>query len=629
MLQAIRSSTGSWIVKGFLGVIALSFAVWGVGDMVTGGSDATVIVIGDEEIAASAYNREFQRQSRTMQARFNRVLDTDMLRVFGVFEQTERSLVDRSLLAQASDQLGLAVSEDYVVKDTYATDIFKNSLGRFDPVRFDRIIANQGLSQEGYFAARRGDFAREHLVRSVAGRGVVPSSLVDALYAYREERRVAEVLVILSERFQDIPAPDDTALSAFYEANEDLFTAPEYRAATYLALSAVDLLDEVSADEEELREAYDANLDEFITRATRTVRQMVIDDQATAKAAHAALLEGRAFDAVGTEFASVIDLGRVTREELPADVADAVFALGEGEISAPIKSAFGWHIATASEIVEEVTRSFEEVRTELDRTIRLEKAGDALFDLGNRLQDELAGGATIEEIAVNIGLRATNVEAVDAGGSDRDGQPVEGIARGGDLVRTIFQVEEGIVSDLIETEEGGYLVVRVDRVIAPALRPFDEVRGQLVIGWQVEARNERAAAEAERLAAQVRGGRAPAEIAAEENLERRLSPALKRSMGRAQTLLSEAVLAQLFTLKEGEVATGAGAGGQTQVVARLSEIRRAGPNSEAAVFKNLRQELESGLAADRLTEFRNALGRQFPIEVDRGRIDAMYRGRSG
>jgi peptidyl-prolyl cis-trans isomerase D len=120
MLQAIRKGTGSWITKGFLLVIVLSFAVWGVGDIIRGPRDTTVITVGSRDISASEFNREFQVDMRLLQARLSTVIPPEDVRRFGIVDATVRRFVDRSLLDQAVGDLDLAVA-DAVVEAIWAS----------------------------------------------------------------------------------------------------------------------------------------------------------------------------------------------------------------------------------------------------------------------------------------------------------------------------------------------------------------------------------------------------------------------------------------------------------------------------------------------------------------------------
>ena len=120
-------------------------------------------------------------------------------------------------------------------------------------------------------------------------------------------------------------------------------------------------------------------------------------------------------------------LGVLTIEDLPLppETAEAVFAAAEGQYPDPQQSDFGWHVYRINEVIPGETTSLEEAREELRRELALRRAADSLFELANRLEDELAGGATLEEGASRLDLNAGNIPRIDADGRAPDGADVE------------------------------------------------------------------------------------------------------------------------------------------------------------------------------------------------------------
>lgn len=627
MLQAIRRGTKSWITKAFLLLIVASFAVWGVGDILRGPRDSTVITVGDRYVTASEFSRAYQLDMRLLQARLNMVISAEDARRFGVVDATVKRFVDRSLIAQAVDEFSLAVSEAVVQQRAIANPAFQNSQGRFDRRIFEASIRNQGMDEQMYFATSRGDIARELLVESVAGAGAVPKVLARRIYAYRQERRAAQIIVIPHAAMTGVGAPDEGALAAFHQEWGLSFTAPEYRSLAYLSLAPADLVDEISISEDELGEEYQMRLDDYVTLARRDVDQIVLEDEAAARAAHERLTSGADFAEIAAEIADLgpedISLGMVTETALPAELGKAVFALPENGLSGPLKSPFGWHLFRVKALIEGGTRSLDEVREELTRTLKLERAGNSVFELANELQDALAGGATLEEAARKLDLRLRRVEALDRAGADAAGTPVADLPDPRTFIATAFQVELGIESDLAETDQGSYYILRVDKITAPALRPLESVRDEVADAWRAEQRRVAARAKAEEAADKVRGGAGVAAVAAELGFETRLTPALTRDAGQADPAISGTVLSALFALGLGEVATGPAGTDEAQVVARLESVETPSPEANAQAMKRITEELRLGLAVDVLTQYRAALEKAYKIEINEVAIDTL------
>jgi peptidyl-prolyl cis-trans isomerase D len=626
MLQAIRKGTGSWITKGFLLVIVLSFAVWGVGDIIRGPRDTTVITVGSRDISASEFNREFQVDMRLLQARLSTVIPPEDVRRYGIVDATVRRFVDRSLLDQAVGDLGLAVADAVVEARTVSNPAFQNALGRFDRRIFESTIQTRGMNEQMYFAASRGDIAREMLIASIADGGAIPEALTQKVYAYRQERRAAEIIVIPHDAMGEVEAPDEGTLEAFHQENAVRFTAPEYRSLTYLTLAPKDLADEVSISDDELAEEYELRLDEYVTLARRDLDQIVLGDEAAARAAHQRIAGGADFAQVAAEVADLsaedLALGVVTQEDLPTGAGEKVFALPLNGLSEPLESAFGWHLFWVKGVVEGGTRSLDEVRDELTRALKLERAADAMFELANELQDALAGGTTLEEAAVQLGLDLKRLEAVDAVGTDAFGAPIAELLEAAGLLSAAFQGEVGIESDLVETEKGSYFIVRVDKITEPALRPLEDVRADVIAAWQAAQRAEAARAKADETADKVRGGAELSAVAAELGYETRTTPGLTRAESQGDPAISSVVLAELFALSPGEVATGTTALGNAQVVARLKTVETPNASADALALRRITEELRQGLAGDVLAQYRDALEAAYSVEINDIAIDS-------
>lgn len=623
MLTSIRKGIGSWFTKAFLGLIILSFAVWGVGDILRGPRDRTVLSVGGLDITIS----QFQNELRRMQAQLGSNIDFQRARELGLVELTTRRLIERSLFDVAAADLGLTVSDDLIKQQIFANPAFRNSLGRFDPLIFERAVARIGMNEQMFVAASRQDTAREQLLSSVSEGVAAARLLAETIYAYRAERRVAEVMVIPHSGFADVGAPDAAALAGFHQAQAAQFTAPEYRALTFISLTPEDLMAEVQVSEDELRDEYELRLDDYVTPARRDLDQMVFDDEGAARAAHDKLRAGTDFAAVASERAGQsaedLALGMVTAAELPRELAETVFELIPGAFSAPLRSPFGWHLFRVNAVEPGGTLGYEEVRDALATELKLDLAGDALFELSNKVEDELAGGASLEDTATRLGLKLRTVEALDARGRDPAEAPVAELPAKAQFLGAAFGAEIGIETPLTETDQGGYFILRVDRVTPPKLRPLESVRDEVALAWERESRREAAREAAEAAAEQVKGGADLAALGGAKAYRVRTTAALVRGGFGVDPAVSPLLLARLFDLGVGEVTTAASADGQGHVVARLEKVESADLAADSGAVDRLSETLRKAVSDDLVAQYGVALEADYGVSIDRRSIDAL------
>ncbi len=624
MLQFIRNYAGSWIVKILFVLLILSFGVWGIEDMVRrGGTSSTVASVGKVDIDRAELDQEFRRQMERLRPMLGGSLTTEQARQFGLLDQSLSSLIQRALYDQAARDLGISVGPE-VVKQYIANEpAFRNPQGQFDPALFRSVLRDNQLTEDAYVAILRREIARD-LVAGAVGAGVTPPKpLVDDLYRYRGEKRVAEVITLPNASIGDVGVPDEAELTRYYEDHQVRFTAPEYRSLTIAQLSADALAKDIQIPDDQLRAAYEERASEFGTPERRTVEMALVDDEAKAKQiAEAAKSKGLT---AASKEAGVdpITLDNVARNELP-ELGDAAFALTQGATSDPIKTGLGWHVLSVTAVQPGSTKSFDDVRAQLLAEMQKEKALDALYSIANRVEDQLASGASLDEVAQAQGLKLTKIAAVDSSGKAPDGKDAApNLPDFPTMLKTAFQLASGATSNLTEGANNVFFAVRVDGVTPAKVKPLADVRDQVVAGWQEDQRAKLAAEKAQEIAAKLKLGAegAAQEIATQNGGTFSMTTPFTRDAKSIDGLTAELV-AKLFAAKPGEVVTGSTP--DAQIIARLKEIIPADPAAKDATTAQVESILAQGLQSDIMTEFGNALRKQYPVEVHPSRIEQFF-----
>ena len=630
MLTEIRKYSKSFVVKILFGILIASFAAWGVDDMirvVQTGSGAA-IKVGDQEVGPNEVADQMRREIRRLQTAFGSKFGVEEAKTLGVVESVVQRLTNDTALLVASQQIGVAISDDMIRDAVHKTAAFQG-LGGFDRNRFQQVLNQNEMSEAWYLDQVRRQMSRNQLLESVA-LSSAPKSLVDSLYRRRQEKRIAETVFTTDVAQQDIPQPVAAALEGYYKSHTARFTAPEYRALTVIRLDAADLAAEVAVTEAQIKEAYEAREDEFTVQESRRVQQMILTTQEDADRAHKALSEGRAFAAVAKDVAKMeadrIELGNLTRKELLEALADVVFSLEKNRPSAPVKSPLGWHLFQVTDIQPGSKKTLDQARDEIRKAIAHEKAVDGLFQLANKLDDLLGGGAKLEEAAKQLNMKVTTIAAINSDGLDPAGKPIAGVPKG-EFLTTAFATNEGADSQLVETGRDGFFVLRVDKITPPALKPLDTVKAEVTEAWKADQRAEKAKKAAEAILARLKEGAAIDAVAKGLGLTVTITPPLLRQpqQQEAQTL-PQALIAGIFTVKPGESTMARGDGGY--YVARLKEIIAADPTADKSGNDALAGGLRESIESDILTQLAYALRDRYGVSINRRSIDETFIGRS-
>ena len=631
MLINMRQFGGKWVLGIFSFFIIASFGFWGIGDIIRGIVSRTgqaVAVVGGVEIANSEIRREFSLQVARLQPFFNNQLNSAQALDLGVLDQALDVLLVRTLYDLEAERVGLAVSPAMLADDIRASPLFRNARGEFDANFFASFLAAQRLSEEGYLAMRRDEIKRAQIASAVAGAARAPAALVDTFYRHSQARRVAEYFVLDNAPLDDSLVPSESELVEFHRTNAADFTAPEYRAVTFIHITPEDVRDEIAVSDEEIEDEYDDRQLEFMRPERRQLDQIVAPDEAAARVILDLLATGRDFVTVAVEMTGVdaadVSFGAVAYGDLVGDMADAVFALDVDEVSAPIEGPFGWHIFRVMAIEPAVQQPLEAVRERLVQDIALRQAADALYGFANQLDDQFAAGETLEEAADGLSLRLSRVEAVDADGLDRGGLAVADLPAAPEFLATAFATASGETSLLVATEDGSEFVLRVDRITEPALRPLDEVREAAIEAWRAD-RGERLAREkSEALADRVDASGNFAELAAQQGVATALGDPVRRDGDGAGAVLSSELVAALFALGPDEAVAGPTRDGAGQVVLRLAEVIDADPVADASALDEQRDAIRAGMVDDLMDQYRAYLEGRYPISVNRRALDAMF-----
>jgi peptidyl-prolyl cis-trans isomerase D len=625
MLQAIRSKAGSFVVRLLFLLLILTFGIWGIGDIFrTRSTDTVVATVGDHSIRADELQTALRRALEQLSARFGSAIDLQQAKQLGLVDETLRQLIDRSLVDQEVARLRLDISDDLIRNVITGNPNFKGADGRFDRSLFNAVLAANHLTEEQYIALLRHDIPRNDVLHAVTAGATAPQSMVDVLYRYQNEKRVADIVSLPTAAVGDVGQPSETELKSFYEAHQDLFRAPEYRAFTLASLSPSDIAKDIEIPEAKLKEEYDQRQDELQLPERREIEQIFAPSEEKAKEAEAALAAGKDWREVATTIAEqdpdTIDLGLLKREEMPSALGDVAFELPTNKPSDPVKTPLGWHILRVVKIEPPVLQTFEQAKAKLEADLTHQEAVDRIYKVANQIDDALAGGSTIDDAAAKFGLKTSAVAGVDVGGQGPEGKPVALPVSSNDVLKLAFATDKGQTSRVTETSDGAIFVLRTDTVTPSTVKPLDEVKEKAVGAWQADKRREIVAKQAEELAAAVKPDAKLGAIAAEKGLKATTSPPFTRHPGQ-ENAVPPALVAKLFAAKPGEVVTTSDATGS--YVAQLGDVQRPESPSQSAAA-DLARQLDAGQRADLGEEFTQALRAHFPVEIHHEVLDKLF-----
>lgn len=623
MLQFIRHFTGSWISKILFVLLIVSFGIWGTGKVGTG-VEQHVAKVGDITISPLELDRAFRNQLARMRKTLGPQFDAQQARQFGLVDVALNDLIQQAVIKQSVASFGLRVPDQLVAAEIAKMPVFNGRAGTFDADTMRQILAQNNLTEEQLLNDVRGDMGRRELLSAVANGASVSQTLARAMIRQRGEQRAAETLLITDASQPDPGQPDADTLAKFHTEHATAYTAPEYRDLTLVLLTAQTVAPTIEISDDDIKKSYDKRSAEFIKPEKRDLEQVLVDDQAKAEKIAELVGTGKTLaDAAKAVQADMFPMTGVTKSDLPAELQDVAFQLAVGATSGPVHSGFGWHVVTVRKIEPGSEQTLAQVKDKVLADLRAEKATDLLFEESNKLDDALSGGASLEEAAKKVGAQLVTISKISAQGLDADGKPVPAIppALLPKVIKSTFSLASGEATNMTEgVHNESFYAVRADTIVAPALRPLDSIRAQVVNDWRASQRAAAATARASKIVELLKAGGDPQKVAQEQGAVYGRTAAMPRN---AKDPLPPDLVQQLFTAQPGGVVNGAVPGGQ--MVARLAQIL---PVPEDIMQKQLpvaEKSLRDMVASDLVDEMLAGLRQRYPVSENRTALARFQR----
>lgn len=614
-----------------LSMLIISFALWGIGDMLrTGGRSNEVAHVGGYHIPLYGWLGGTSVSIDEVRDRFNRQLDQVQRQTgqrpdpeqavrYGLNVRALEDVVQRAVIDNAMKEYGLVVSDDEVRANIAQNPSFKGAGGTFDAIKYRNLLQQARIPEAAYVADVRREIASSQLFGSVRTEGLAPTILRDDIYKMENEKRVGETVYVPDAIVTDVPKSTPEQLGSYFDANKARFQIPEYRAFSYVLLSVADVMDQVTVTPDQVKQEYESRAAEFGTPEKRDVDQAMTDTEDKAKAIIAAVQGGKSLEDATKEVTGsadgVIKLGLIQKKDLPAGaLADGVFKLPVGVAAEPIKSPLGWHVVRINKIDPGKVTPFDEVKDKVEKDLKAQLAPDQLIKLVNDFDRELGKGESMADAAKAMGLAVKTFDNVDSHGQDSTGKQVVIGPAASELVQAAFANREGSESDLLETPKGEYFIVHTDRITPSRAPVLSEVEPKVTAAWEADQRRKLADQKVKEAVDKAGAGGDLGAIAKDLGLELRTTKAVTRFDADTGNYLSQPVTQELFKLPVGKVKAVRTAEGN--VIVRTKELDAADLVKDKDRLDRFGSQLDTMIANDLVAQLLAALRAKYGVKID-------------
>ncbi|MGH1367329.1 MAG: peptidyl-prolyl cis-trans isomerase [Maritimibacter sp.] len=609
----------SKISRGFVWILLglVLIGMIGFGSFNFGGTSNSIGSVGDTDISADTYYRELNADIRAFESTTGATVTIALAQQIGLTENALNKVISSAAMENETARLGISVGDLQLTERIRQIPGFAGPSGTFDRETYDFILEQSGLNASEFEEGLRDEVARTVLQTAVSTGVTIQPIYTNELYTWAREARSFTWAALTEVNLEgELPAPTPEELAQYYEANPTKFTAPETKDITYVWLSPEAMVPTIELEEATIRAAYDARINEFQTPELRMAERLVFPSTEDAAAAAARLAANElSFEELVAERGLTladVDMGDpVAQVDVAAAMGEAMFGAQVGNVVGPVDSGLGPALVRVNAVIDASQTSYEEAKADLRDELAADAARRLVADLAIELDEMLAGGATLEEVAETF--PSVTLEQIDwfFGLSD-------GIAAYDEFRTRASETTADDFPEIEVLEDESLLALRVNGITPSRLQPLDEVREAVVAGWAEVKTNALLNAQADAMIEKFSKGESPASLGLTEIVE----TDLPREAFIAGT--PSDFVATVFALNANEWTVIPADDGA--VLVRVDAINAPDATSAEALEIKATFEARMGeaIGADILAAFSKAIEDQAGIDINRPMIDAVH-----
>lgn len=636
MLTAMRDGAHSKIIKfvlfSLLMMGAFGMILMDVGGFFRGGVGSTTVAkAGREKINYMVFDQHVQRilQQQGLNPR-------DAYQ-YGFIDQILQAEIADRILTQAALDMGIMAGDEVIAKQINSIIVPAAKQQGVEPKQvFQNVLQSQNMTEQMFVSTMRRSLMNS-ILRSTVMTAANATSRQEAaaLYSYQNETRDVEALIVPNSSVKDVQEAQEDVLKAFYEAAKgSQYAIPETRSFVIAILDESHMKGKVDIPEEELKKEYDRSISAYTAPERRVIQQAVLSTQDEADKVIAAAKEGKslkeAVKAVSGKDTAYTGEQTYEKTGLIKDIADAAFSAQQGMVLGPIKTPMGYHALFVSKITPSQVEPFDKVKDSIRKDLVSSKLSEELYSTANSIDDRLAAGESVEDIAKDMGLKVQTIGPVRNDGSTPDKHDaMKDLEKDrAFILKSVFEMNEGETAPVMELSGGRYAAVRVDKVTPLSFKPYEEVKDEIAKNWLNEQRaamNRNRMLEAQQ--AIESGAKTLEQVATEFGGKIQTFKNLKR-MGDAPEALGPEAVNSLFDGVKGEAVMAPVKDGI--VIGIVRDIKMPDPAKVADKdIKEMMENIKRSEQEEFMQVYMQHIEKKIGVKVNRNLLDMLYGPESG
>lgn len=489
-LERIREKSKGLVGWLIIGLIAITFALFGIDQYLGGGSAPPVAKVNGAKISVKAFQQALQQRQQQLREMLGGNIPAGMLEPATLREPVLQGMIRNELLNQTVSDLGFGISDQQLAKAIKEIPAFHEG-GKFSAEKYKRLLSQQRRSKAGFEAQLRNALRLEQLEDGFQGTAFLPKASLFDFASLRDQQRKIRYLLLEKSSFNNVIV-EDAEIKAYYDNNTARYMTPEQVKLEYLVLDEKILAGQVAVNEETLRRFYEDEIDRFKSPESRKTRHILLklpeaasdvqlkEVEEKAKGLYERIKAGEGFADLAKQYSEDDlsktqggDLGEILPGDMSPELDKAIFSLQSDKVSMPVKTPQGFHIIRVDKILGGEQKTFEQARAGIEKEYRQREAETQLVDKSEQLLTlTYEEQGTLAPAADTLGIATQTTDWITRTGG------AEALAKNPEVLKAAFSndlLNQGRNSDVIAFADGRQIVLRIAEHKPAKPEPLEQV----------------------------------------------------------------------------------------------------------------------------------------------------------
>ena len=470
----------AWII---VLLLVLGLAGFGLQDVLSRWGTSKLATVGEVEISTEEFGQSFIREINYISQNIGKNLTIEEAKSFGLHLQVVERLINRSLLDQLLIDLKISVGDVLLLKNLKTNPNFKNAEGNFDRKKYNDYLSKINLSENEFEKILRNDLSRGLFTQILDPNFNHNQNIVKTIAGYIGEEREVKLYKLNYDTNTSLQNFNKDEVRKFYENNKNNYSSKSIRKYSVLNINQSQFLNEIEITEEEIQNIYEERKQNFTQPEFRELSRIIFQTSDLANEALNKILSNeKTFEQIGKDLnlnRKEIIFGTYSKIDLDDELSDFIFdtKIKKNSIVGPINGELGFELYKVNKIIPEFVLGEEKAKSQIINEIQLENSLNKLSEMIPEVEDMIASGETLEEIARKYQMNIENIE----------------ISKGDELpkkyrnknLKTYFDEASNDNSDLLQIEDNTFISIRLDEEIEPIIPSFEKIYDQLLDDYKI------------------------------------------------------------------------------------------------------------------------------------------------